>query len=114
VYFVDRFFATTAKDDLSDFRKEIATLGPRAAAKRPGATRFADLNAAEQDAVITEMQTTDTFRSLRGLVMLGMFADPKYGGNRGETGWKLIGFENRMAYSPPFGYYDAQASGGSD
>ena len=32
----------------------------------------------------------------------------------GEAGWKLIGFENRMAYSPPFGYYDAQANGGRD
>ena len=31
----------------------------------------------------------------------------RYGGNRDRVGWKLIGFEDRMAYQPPFGYYDA-------
>jgi len=24
------------------------------------------------------------------------------------VGWKLIGFENKPVYSPPFGYYDAE------
>lgn len=114
VHFIDRAFAEFAADDLPEFRKELAALGPRITARRASASRFADLGAADQDAVLTEIEQTDLFRGLRGLVMLGMFADPKYGGNRGEAGWKLIGFENRMVHSPPFGYYDAQAARGND
>jgi gluconate 2-dehydrogenase gamma chain len=40
--------------------------------------------------------------------MYGFLGNPSYGGNRDRIGWKLIGFEDRMAYQPPFGYYDAQ------
>lgn len=113
VHFIDRAFEEFAAEDLPDFRKEIEALAKRATARRATARRFSDLGAADQDAVLTEIETTDIFRGLRGLVMLGMFADPKYGGNRGEAGWKLIGFENRMVHSPPFGYYDAQAARGN-
>jgi hypothetical protein len=35
-----------------------------------------------------------------------MFADPAYGGNSDKVGWKLIGFEDRFAWQPPFGEYD--------
>jgi hypothetical protein len=30
------------------------------------------------------------------------------GGNRDEVGWKLIGFEDKFHFEPPFGYYDKQ------
>jgi gluconate 2-dehydrogenase gamma chain len=39
---------------------------------------------------------------------MGFLADPSYGGNRGQVGWKLIGFEPKPAWKPPFGYYDAE------
>jgi hypothetical protein len=26
-------------------------------------------------------------------------------------GWKLLGFDHRHVWAPPFGYYDAQAGG---
>ncbi len=38
--------------------------------------------------------------------MYGFLGNPSYGGNRDHVGWKLIGFEDRMAFQPPFGYYD--------
>jgi hypothetical protein len=38
--------------------------------------------------------------------MMGMFSNPSYGGNHQKSGWKMIGFEDRFAWSPPFGYYD--------
>jgi len=34
--------------------------------------------------------------------------NPSFGSNQRETGWMQIGFEDRMAYRPPFGYYHAQ------
>jgi hypothetical protein len=39
-----------------------------------------------------------------------MFAMPSYGGNRNHAGWKMLGFEHQMAWLPPFGHYDAQAT----
>lgn len=113
VFFIDRSFRTDAAPQLADFRKELATLQQRVSARRPGVTRFATLPVADQDAVLVEMQGTPFFGWMRFLVMVGMFADPKYGGNRNEVGWKLIGFENRMSHTPPFGYYDDQAARGN-
>jgi hypothetical protein len=40
-----------------------------------------------------------------------MFASPSYGGNRNLVGWKLLGFDDRFAWQPPFGYYDRDAHG---
>jgi gluconate 2-dehydrogenase gamma chain len=64
---------------------------------------FAQLAAAEQDAVITAMVEGKTpsftwptsqafFNTLRTHTMEGMFADPVYGGNKDFAGWRLVGF----------------------
>ena len=53
-------------------------------------------------------KTSDFFELLRTHTLYGFLGNPSYGGNRDRIGWKLIGFENHMAYQPPFGYYDAQ------
>ena len=45
-------------------------------------------------------------------VLTGVFAVSEYGGNAGKVGWKLIGFEDRYAWQPPFGYYDSDAARG--
>ena len=41
-----------------------------------------------------------------------MFADPSWGGNREQAGWKLLGFDPRGIWQPPFGAYDATAAEG--
>ncbi len=41
-----------------------------------------------------------------------MFALPVYGGNKGYAGWKVLGFDHRHAWVPPFGHYDAPAPAG--
>jgi hypothetical protein len=51
------------------------------------------------------------FALLRYLVAAGMFSDPSYGGNRDRAGWALLGFEDRFAWQPPFGFYDRDAHG---
>jgi gluconate 2-dehydrogenase gamma chain len=112
VYFFDYALGDFAKDAVTPLRGWLAELVTKAKAIRPAATRFSDLAAAEQDAVLKELEKGEFFGAVRGLTMLGMFSDPKYGGNRGQVGWKLLGFENRMTNSPPFGYYDAQAARG--
>ncbi len=67
---------------------------------------------ADQDAVLADIEKGEFFQGVRYLTMVGMFADPRYGGNQGVVGWKILGFEHRPAYTPPFGYYDAEAAKG--
>jgi gluconate 2-dehydrogenase gamma chain len=45
------------------------------------------------------------------LTVLGVLASPKYGGNYQASGWKMMGFVDRHAFSPPFGYYDREYTG---
>lgn len=63
---------------------------------------FDKLDGAHQDAVLTALQKgTATFSTVPATVFFGMllgdtiqgfFADPMYGGNRDNVGWKTIGF----------------------
>lgn len=69
--------------------------------------RFADLPWAEQTKVLRANENTPFFEMLHFLTIAGMFAIPAYGGNHDKLGWTLLGFEDRHAWQPPFGYYDA-------
>lgn len=64
--------------------------------------RFSQLTAAQQDAVLTNMQRNTAtgfspnsqtfFNLIRGHGVEGMFCDPFHGGNANLVGWDLIGF----------------------
>lgn len=64
--------------------------------------RFADLNNAQQDAVLTAMEQNVAtgfaggsrafFELVREHCLQGMFGDPVHGGNEDFAGWDLIGF----------------------
>jgi hypothetical protein len=73
---------------------------------------FAALGPAQQDALLREIEDTPFFGLAHYLTVAGMFALPTYGGNRGYAGWKLIGFDHRHGWAPPFGHYDAAVGGG--
>ena len=112
IYFIDRSLQTFNKDQLPFARAGLKDLNKRAAKRKAGA-RFSQLGTAEQDALLKEIENTPFFGGTRFLTIVGMFANPSYGGNRDSTGWKLIGFEPHAAHKPPFGYYDAQAAKGA-
>ena len=69
--------------------------------------RFSTQPAARQDEVLRDAEKTTFFGYMRYLTIAGMFADPSWGGNRQKAGWKLLGFEDRAIWQPPFGSYDA-------
>ena len=71
-----------------------------------GRAAFASLPSPRQIDFLHSVQTTPFFDLARVLTLCGMFASPKYGGNRDGIGWKLIGFEDQHVFEPPFGYYD--------
>lgn len=108
VYFIDRTLATFAKDERPALVEGCKELARRAAAVAPGARSFAALSEAKQIAVLSSMEKDGHpfFESMRGMTIVGMFADPAYGGNHDRTGWKLIGFDDQFSWAPPFGWYD--------
>ncbi len=100
IYFIDRALATFDRDKREVYRVGLSALH----AKSPN---VASLSPAQQIELLRSIEKTEFFDLLRYHTVLGFFGSPSYGGNRDKAGWKLIGFEDRMAFEPPFGYYDA-------
>ena len=111
VRFVDHSLGTFLKEVQQPMTKALAALDKfsRAAA---GAKAFADRDPADQVKVLEAFEKQDAkdktswFRTLRQATMAGMFSHPEHGGNFNKVGWKLIGYEDRYSWAPPFGFYD--------
>jgi gluconate 2-dehydrogenase gamma chain len=106
VFFADRMLSGMAADQKPAFEKALADVNADARTRVPGTTSFASLNAKEQDDTLTSIQDSESFAVLRTITLAGYFSHPGHGGNKDTAGWKAIGFQDRMAWSPPFGYYD--------
>ena len=111
VYFIDTILNTRRPDLLEPINTGLGGMSARAQAASPGAAGFADLDEDTQIELLTNIEDTDFFYTVRLLTLAGMFADPSYGGNRDGIGWELIGFDSHFAAVPPFGYYDANYPG---
>ena len=113
VHFTDYVLSTIDADQQQPVKDAFKTLQAQVAKTVPGAISFAVLTSAQQIEVMKAMEKTDAFGLLRGFVITGFFGNPALGGgNKNQIGWKLIGFEDKFLYQPPFGYYDAQYSKG--
>ncbi|HSQ32839.1 MAG TPA: gluconate 2-dehydrogenase subunit 3 family protein [Gemmatimonadaceae bacterium] len=109
VTFVDRAFgAPFFAAGVPIVRAGLADLDARAHALKRGA-EFASLGAAQQIAIMRQIEHEPFFATARTLVLIGAFAEPLYGGNRGAAGWAMVGIDHRPSYTAPFGWYDAQA-----
>ena len=106
VFFADRMLAGLNADQKPAFDKALVAMNAAAATLVPGSASFVALTATQQDAVLESIETTDGFALMRAITVAGYFSHPSYGGNRGNAGWKAIGFEDRMMWASPFGYYD--------
>jgi gluconate 2-dehydrogenase gamma chain len=112
VNFIDHMLANVVPDTRPDFLRGLADFQSLVAKRHPGKS-FAQLGSAEQQALIRELEgsKSDFFEMMRTATITGMFAAPEYHGNFDKTGWKLIGFEDRFSWQPPFGFYDSPSSG---
>lgn len=106
IYFIDNVLGTTRTEVLAPMREGLAAL-QAGAQSTFGTARFSSLTAEQQDALLVSIEDTEFFGTMRYLTIAGMFSLPEYGGNRDYAGWKLIGFEHRHVWEPPFGFYDA-------
>jgi gluconate 2-dehydrogenase gamma chain len=111
IYFIDRALSTFAADDREAYRIGMAQFQQKRRELFPNSTTIASLTNQQQIALIHAIEASEFFELLRTHTVLGFLGNPSYGGNRGGIGWKQIGFEDRMMYQAPFGYYDAQVNG---
>lgn len=111
IYFIDRALSTFAADDREAYHTGMAHLQQKRRELFRSSTSIASLTNEQQIALIRAIEASEFFELLRTHTVLGFLGNPSYGGNRGEIGWKQIGFEDKMSYQPPFGYYDARVNG---
>ena len=109
IYFIDRALATFDHDTRALYTEGLKDLDARRTSLFPGSRSFAGLQPAGQVRLLKAIEKTDFFELVRTHTVLGFFGNPSYGGNRDRAGWKLIGFEDRFQFEPPFGYYDAES-----
>ena len=107
VYFIDRSVATFAGSSRTLYMQGLEQLQAKTLEMFPSDGKFSALNSAQQIRLLTAIETTPFFKTVRDHAVIGMFASPQHGGNYRKAGWKLIGFEDTLNFKPPFGYYDA-------
>ena len=108
IYFIDRVLVTFDRDKQPAYTQGLKDLRQRTQVLFPSVNRFSSLTPAQQIQVLTAIEKTDFFELVRLHTIMGFLAKPGYGGNHDQVGWKLIGFEDRMTFVPPFGYYDRE------
>jgi len=113
IYFIDRALMTFASGDRDVLVKGLKQLQSQVKKKFKPAMKFSDLRSEQQIAFLKTIEKSAFFESVRTLTIVGMFASPDYGGNYDQIGWKLIGFEDRFFFKPPFGFYDRDSTTGN-
>ena len=119
VWFIDRALGPGYFPEFRELVKAgIVELDDRARRRRRGVASFADLTAADQIAVMRQVEEKPFFNVARMLSVMGVLADPRHGGNRDHVSARILGIEHQPSYQPPFGYYDAEearrGAGGSE
>lgn len=114
VYFIDGALSDFMATAAGEFRSGLADFKSRLEKVHAGAASITDLDQAAAKGFLRSVENTPFFELCWILTVWGTFADPSYGGNRDRAGWSMIGFEDRYAWHPPFGHYDADAHGGDE
>jgi gluconate 2-dehydrogenase gamma chain len=106
IYFIDAVLGDDREDEYARVRLALREIQAISAVKF-NAAYFSDMTAPQQDEVLTQVETTSFFATVRYLTIAGMFSLPEYGGNKDKIGYQLIGFNDAHAWAPPYGFYDA-------
>jgi gluconate 2-dehydrogenase gamma chain len=109
IYFIDRALKTFDTDKQEVYRSGLREIEKARKRLFPQSESIASLSKEQQIELMRSIEESEFFEVVRTHTVLGFLGSPSYGGNRGKVGWKYIGFEDRMTFEPPFGYYDAEA-----
>jgi gluconate 2-dehydrogenase gamma chain len=113
VYFIDRALTTFLRESQPIYIEGLKTLAATTTELFPGAASFSALSPVQQIQLLTAIEHTQFFTTVRTHTILGMLASPVHGGNHEQAGWKLIGFDDSLKFEPPFGYYDSAGGASS-
>ena len=108
IHFIDRALTSFDRDKQGTYAHGLPALQVKVREMFTGFDKFSDLNPQQQISLLTAIENTEFFELVRIHTIMGFLAKSSYGGNQNQVGWKAIGFEDRMTYAPPFGYYDRE------
>jgi hypothetical protein len=111
INFIDNALGSFFSAQLQPFRQGLSEFKASYAARYGVDKPFSAAPEAQQIAWLKEVDKTPFFTAVRRLTVLGLLAMPKYGGNKDQLGWKLIGVIDNHVWEPPFGYYDKDYPG---
>jgi gluconate 2-dehydrogenase gamma chain len=109
IYFIDRALATFDAGKRALYTDGLKQAQATRLELFPHSQTISALEPAQQIRLLEAIEKTEFFDLLRTHTILGFFGNASYGGNRDQIGWKLIGFQDRFQFQPPFGYYDAES-----
>jgi gluconate 2-dehydrogenase gamma chain len=108
LYFIDRALSGFARASQPVYTQGLQDLQAKTDQLYPNAAKFSALTSEQQIQVLTAIENTPFFRTVRTHTVIGFFSRPVHGGNYDKIGFKLIGYDDSLNHKPPFGYYDAQ------
>jgi len=100
IHFIDYALATFDRHKRQAYRDGLQMAQTRRRELFPDSTSVATLSGADQQRLLTSIETTPFFEMVRAHTIMGFLGNPEYGGNQGKTGWKLIGFEDGHGGEP--------------
>ena len=92
-YFIDAALATFDRDKRAAYRRGLGMAQTRRKELFPGSTSIGSLKPGDQLRLAAAIEHTEFFETLRVHTVMAFLGRPEYGGNRNQTGWALIGFE---------------------
>ena len=109
--FADHSLTTWAANQRNQLIRGLDAFNTAVGQHYPG-QRFAQLAPDQQLEYLRANDHDGFFQQMIFITLVGTFSHPDWGGNYDKAGWRILGFEDRYAWQPPFGWYDAQANGG--
>jgi gluconate 2-dehydrogenase gamma chain len=107
IQFIDRALVTFERDRQPLYTQGLKDLQAKTKELVPAANKFSELTSEQQIQVLTALEKSPFFNTVRTHTVTGFFASPAQGGNYNKVGWKLINYDDSLNHKPPFGYYDA-------
>ena len=108
IYFIDQALATFDRHKRDVYSSGLAAVQERRRELFAGSQSIAALNPDQRISLLSAIEKTPFFETLRTHTVMGFLANSEYGGNRNQTGLRHIGFQSSHHFAPPFGYYDQE------
>jgi hypothetical protein len=108
IYFIDRALETFDREKRELYRNGLAATQRKRAELFPQSQTIAGLESTQAIALLKAIERGEFFQLLRAHTIMGFLATPEWGGNKDMAGWAHIGLEHKMAFQPPFGFYDGE------